>query len=333
MAKLPDAAKRTAVLRHHEDSQQAQRLFAQQAEAEGPEAWHGDQFADEDSVEVLPSSAEHRSDTGGGDQRFSRHMLNADGRPLAAVIHRFQPPWEEAEAEDAAARRGKNYRQLAAARRQGGRSAAGGQQAEAAPTSTPWVHAEAGTAAAGSAAAAAAVAGLQGLSLRAASVPSAARPAIVWFRRDLRLADNPALHAAAASGRPVLPVFIWAVSAAGCASTNPGGAWPALLLLPVSSPCPPPPCPLRRCHAGQCCRAARASAPHLTGPLPILSQPQEHGGWPPGGAARYWLHHSLNSLDGELRRRFGSRLRCFDASRSSSAEVGVGGGPGRGFLR
>ena len=33
--------------------------------------------------------------------------------------------------------------------------------------------------------------------------------AIVWFRRDLRVDDNPALSAAAASGFPVLPVFIW----------------------------------------------------------------------------------------------------------------------------
>jgi deoxyribodipyrimidine photo-lyase len=31
---------------------------------------------------------------------------------------------------------------------------------------------------------------------------------IVWFRRDLRLADNPALHAALQLGRPILPVFI-----------------------------------------------------------------------------------------------------------------------------
>jgi len=33
-------------------------------------------------------------------------------------------------------------------------------------------------------------------------------PAIVWFRQDLRLADNPALTAAAASGQPLLPVYI-----------------------------------------------------------------------------------------------------------------------------
>jgi deoxyribodipyrimidine photo-lyase len=33
-------------------------------------------------------------------------------------------------------------------------------------------------------------------------------PLIVWFRRDLRLADNPALHFALASGRPVLAVYI-----------------------------------------------------------------------------------------------------------------------------
>ncbi|MFN3628025.1 MAG: cryptochrome/photolyase family protein [Parvibaculum sp.] len=33
-------------------------------------------------------------------------------------------------------------------------------------------------------------------------------PAIVWFRRDLRLDDNPALDAAVRSGAPLLPVFI-----------------------------------------------------------------------------------------------------------------------------
>ncbi len=36
--------------------------------------------------------------------------------------------------------------------------------------------------------------------------PSA--PAIVWFRNDLRLADNPALSAASRSGRPVLCVYV-----------------------------------------------------------------------------------------------------------------------------
>jgi deoxyribodipyrimidine photo-lyase len=34
------------------------------------------------------------------------------------------------------------------------------------------------------------------------------RPIILWFRRDLRLADHPALVAAAESGRPVIPLFI-----------------------------------------------------------------------------------------------------------------------------
>jgi deoxyribodipyrimidine photo-lyase len=33
-------------------------------------------------------------------------------------------------------------------------------------------------------------------------------PLILWFRRDLRLADHPMLAAAAASGRPLVPVFI-----------------------------------------------------------------------------------------------------------------------------
>jgi len=33
-------------------------------------------------------------------------------------------------------------------------------------------------------------------------------PALLWFRRDLRLRDNPSLRAAIRSGRPVVPVFI-----------------------------------------------------------------------------------------------------------------------------
>lgn len=60
---------------------------------------------------------------------------------------------------------------------------------------------------------------------------------LVWFRQDLRLADNPALHAAAQRGA-VIPVYIWA--------------------------------------------------------------PAEEGAWRPGGATKWWLHHSLESLDTEL---------------------------------
>ena len=33
-------------------------------------------------------------------------------------------------------------------------------------------------------------------------------PSIVWFRRDLRLRDNPALQSAAALGAPIIPLFI-----------------------------------------------------------------------------------------------------------------------------
>ena len=40
-------------------------------------------------------------------------------------------------------------------------------------------------------------------------------PALVWFRQDLRLADHPALTAALADGRPVLPVFVLDDEAAG----------------------------------------------------------------------------------------------------------------------
>jgi deoxyribodipyrimidine photo-lyase len=45
---------------------------------------------------------------------------------------------------------------------------------------------------------------------------------IVWFRQDLRLADNPALKAAIDSRRPVLPVFIFAPEEE--AAWAPGGA-------------------------------------------------------------------------------------------------------------
>ena len=45
---------------------------------------------------------------------------------------------------------------------------------------------------------------------------------LLWFRRDLRLADNPALNAAVAIGRPVIPVFICDDADAG--EWSPGAA-------------------------------------------------------------------------------------------------------------
>jgi deoxyribodipyrimidine photo-lyase len=71
------------------------------------------------------------------------------------------------------------------------------------------------------------------------------KTAIVWFRRDLRVADNPALLAAVAAAERVIPLHI---------------------------------------HA-----------------------PMTGGHWPVGSASRWWLHHSLKALDGELR-KLGSRL-------------------------
>jgi deoxyribodipyrimidine photo-lyase len=38
--------------------------------------------------------------------------------------------------------------------------------------------------------------------------PTDHSPLILWFRRDLRLSDHPALHAAAGAGRPIIPVFL-----------------------------------------------------------------------------------------------------------------------------
>ncbi|MGB5835373.1 MAG: deoxyribodipyrimidine photo-lyase [Thiohalocapsa sp.] len=62
--------------------------------------------------------------------------------------------------------------------------------------------------------------------------------ALVWFRRDLRLIDNPALHQAVASCDQVIPVYV---------------------------------------HA-----------------------PDEEAPWQPGGASRWWLHHSLTALKDQL---------------------------------
>ena len=46
---------------------------------------------------------------------------------------------------------------------------------------------------------------------------AAAGRAVIWFRRDLRLSDNPALAAALASGPDVIPLFVWDPVLAGAA--------------------------------------------------------------------------------------------------------------------
>jgi deoxyribodipyrimidine photo-lyase len=50
-------------------------------------------------------------------------------------------------------------------------------------------------------------------------------PAILWFRSDLRLGDNPALAAAAAGGRPVVPVFVLDDDAAGAWRIGGASRW------------------------------------------------------------------------------------------------------------
>jgi deoxyribodipyrimidine photo-lyase len=89
--------------------------------------------------------------------------------------------------------------------------------------------------------------------------------ALVWFRRDLRLIDNPALDAALREHDAVIPVYI---------------------------------------HA-----------------------PHEEAPWEPGAASRWWLHHSLHSLDVDLRAR-GSALHVragnsLDVLRALIADTGA----------
>ena len=172
----------------------------------------------------------------------NRMWANADGQPLGQVIQRFLPPWQEA-AQGVASSRPGTYQQLAAARKLSSSRSSGSGTAPVVPSSTPWVRPGVSTTAPSLKGAGIAATSMSALSLEparfangssstatftAAPASSAAsgsrRPVIVWLRRDLRLADNPALHAAAASGRAVLPVFIWAVRASS-------GRLPAALLL------------------------------------------------------------------------------------------------------
>ncbi|HPO14501.1 MAG TPA: deoxyribodipyrimidine photo-lyase [Candidatus Hydrogenedentes bacterium] len=48
---------------------------------------------------------------------------------------------------------------------------------------------------------------------------------LVWFRRDLRLDDNPALRAAIAAKTPVVPLFIWSPEEEGAWSPGPASRW------------------------------------------------------------------------------------------------------------
>ena len=53
----------------------------------------------------------------------------------------------------------------------------------------------------------------------------AASASLVWFRHDLRLADNPALHAAVRHGGPIIPVYIWAPQEEGAWSPGTASRW------------------------------------------------------------------------------------------------------------
>ena len=55
--------------------------------------------------------------------------------------------------------------------------------------------------------------------------------ALVWFRNDLRLADNPALDAALASGRKILCVYIHDEQGAGLRPAGGASRWRLRLAL------------------------------------------------------------------------------------------------------
>ena len=51
------------------------------------------------------------------------------------------------------------------------------------------------------------------------------RTSLVWFRHDLRVADNPALTAAVKRGSPILPVSIWEPTEEGAWSPGAASRW------------------------------------------------------------------------------------------------------------
>ena len=48
---------------------------------------------------------------------------------------------------------------------------------------------------------------------------------LIWFRSDLRLADNSALAAAIELGNPIIPIFIWAPEEAGNWAPGAASKW------------------------------------------------------------------------------------------------------------
>ena len=50
-------------------------------------------------------------------------------------------------------------------------------------------------------------------------------PTLIWFRSDLRLADNSALAAAIELGSPIIPIFIWAPEEAGNWAPGAASKW------------------------------------------------------------------------------------------------------------
>ncbi len=54
---------------------------------------------------------------------------------------------------------------------------------------------------------------------------SSTAPTLVWFRLDLRLADQPALLAALEAGGPVIPVFVWAPGEEGAWAPGAATRW------------------------------------------------------------------------------------------------------------
>lgn len=124
---------------------------------------------------------------------------------------------------------------------------------------------------------------------------------IVWFRRDLRLDDNPALNAALKTGGNV-------VSGRTGAARAWGGSVPRW----------------RGCERGQWARTAEPEAV-LPPPRQVcvyIWAPEDEGVFYPGRCSRWWLHQSLKSLSASFR-KLGSRLILRQAQNVSPLAASV----------
>jgi deoxyribodipyrimidine photo-lyase len=150
----------------------------------------------------------------------------------------------------------------------------------------------------------------------AATAATTAPPVLVWFRQDLRLADQRALAAAVATGAPVIPVYVLDDAAAGASA--PGGAsrwWldKSLMALDGSLRAIGSRLILRRGDTVACLAGLVAE----TGATAVLTQAAVE---PWASALERRVHDALGASGVAVKRLDGALLKRADALRTKAGE-------------